>query len=162
MRPGFPDFFRSFFDTRVERYNRYMSDILITPALTVAGGLVVYGATQLAQRFWLGPVTELTKALGRASYVRVYYENVYTQPGFVRAELTAEASKELRKCACELIASLSAVRSYWAFRILRQLPPRDTVRKAADIFIGLSNASKKEDGRDAWKEAGELKTLLGA
>jgi hypothetical protein len=36
------------------------------------------------------------------------------------------------------------------------------VRKAADIFIGLSNASKKEDGRDAWKEAGELKTLLGA
>jgi hypothetical protein len=138
-----------------------MSDVLMTLALTVAGGLVVYGATQLAQRFWLEPVTELTKALGRASYVTEYYANVYTAPGIVPAELTAEASKELRKCACELRASLRAVRSYRAFRILRQLPPRDTVERAATVLIGLSNASKEEDARDAWKEANELKTLLG-
>lgn len=41
-----------------------MDNILIGPALTVAGGLVIYGATQLAQRFWLNSVTELMKSLG--------------------------------------------------------------------------------------------------
>ncbi|MGA3027795.1 MAG: hypothetical protein ABSF98_23810 [Bryobacteraceae bacterium] len=133
----------------------------MTSTLTVAGGLVVYGATQLAQRFWLDPVTEAMKALGRASYVFVYYADVYRAPGIVREELTAEASKELRMCGAELKASLTAVRSYWAFRMLRQLPPRDSMERVASLFIGLSNAKMKEDARDARKEADELKTLLG-
>jgi hypothetical protein len=54
---------------------------LLTPAVTIAGGLVVFGATQLAQRFALDPVTDLVKALGRAAFVVTYYEHVYCNPG---------------------------------------------------------------------------------
>ena len=57
-----------------------MPNALITSSLTVAVGLVVYGATQFAQRFWLDPVTDLMKALGRAAYACVYYANVYSSP----------------------------------------------------------------------------------
>jgi len=138
-----------------------MFETVMTPALTVAGGLVVYGATQLAQRFWLDPVTELMNALGRASFAAVYYANVYTAPGIVPDELTAEASRELRKCAAELISRLRTVRSYWVFRILGQLPRKDTVKRSAALLFGLSNAKMREDGRDARKEADELRTLLG-
>lgn len=60
--------------------------ILTTPAITVAVGLVVLGATQIAQRFWLDPATELIKVLGRTPASR--------------------GSIEQRKCAAELLSSL--------------------------------------------------------
>ena len=138
-----------------------MPDAIITSTLTVATGLVLYGATQLAQRFWLEPVMDLMKALGRASYATTYYANVYSSPGTVREDLGAESSKELRKCASELLAALRTVRSYRAFEILRQLPPKGDVQRAAGILIGLSNASKMDDTGSVWKEADELKSILG-
>jgi hypothetical protein len=133
---------------------------LLGPAVTIAGGLVVFGASQLAQRFWLDPATELLKALGRASYATVYYANVYASPGRVLEEFALEAAKELRKSASELRANLRGVRFYWAFRLMRQLPPKDDLNKIAGLLIGLSNVSK-DDTREAWKEADELKRLLG-
>lgn len=74
-----------------------MPNALITSALSVAVGLVVYGAAQFAQRFWLDPVTDLMKALGRAAYACVYYAIVYSSPGVVRPELTQESSTPGRK-----------------------------------------------------------------
>src|SRR5579872_1465282 len=136
-------------------------DSLLTSALTISGALVVYGATQFAQRFWLDPATDLTRALSRASYLAIYYANIYSRPGVVREELTAEASRELRKCAAELRAGLRAVRSYLVFRAFRQVPARDEVKRAADILVGLSNATKKDDTRDAWREGDELRRILG-
>ena len=139
-----------------------MPNALITSSLTVAVGLVVYGATQFAQRFWLDPVTDLMKALGRAAYACVYYANVYSSPGVVRPELAQESSKELRKCASELLAALRAVRCYWVFRVLlRLLPPEAEIQEATRLLIGLSNASKVEDMRDAWKETDRLRQILG-
>jgi hypothetical protein len=137
-----------------------MIDIL-GPAVTIAGGLVVFGATQLAQRFWLDPATELLKALGRASYATVYYANVYASPGRVREGFALEARKELRKSASEIRADLRGVHSYWAFRLMLQLPPREDVNAIAGYLIALSNASTEDDTREAWKEANELKKLLG-
>lgn len=137
-----------------------MIDIL-GPALTIAGGLAVFGASQLAQRFWLDPATDLLRSLGRAGYVTTYYANTYASPGRVREELALEAAKELRKVASELRANLRVVRSYWAFRLVGQLPPKDDVNAIAGYLIGLSNVSKEEDTRKAWSEADELKRLLG-
>ncbi|HEX4136911.1 MAG TPA: hypothetical protein VHY84_20030 [Bryobacteraceae bacterium] len=139
-----------------------MPNILITPALTIAGGLVIFGATQLAQRFGLDPVTDLMKALGRAAYVVTYYANVYSSPGVnFRDDLEFEASKELRKSASELLASLRAVHLHSFFCLLRQVPSNNDVKRIASLLIGLSNASVREDARSAWSEANELKKLLG-
>ncbi len=136
-------------------------NILMTPAITVAVGLVVFGATQIAQRFWLDPVTELMKALGRAAYVHAYFANVYASPGAVPQELASEASKKLRKCAAELRATLRAVRFYRAFQAMNRLPPKEDVRQAAGLFIGMSNVSMAADTNEVWKEAGEIAKLLG-
>jgi hypothetical protein len=139
----------------------YMDNVFITPAITIAGGLVVFGATQLAQRFSLDPVTDLMKALGRTAYVVTYYANVYASPGvkFVD-DRDMEASKELRKCASELVASLRAVRFFWFFCLLRQIPSKECVEQMVKLLIGLSNVSAREDARSAWAEANDLKRLL--
>jgi hypothetical protein len=134
---------------------------IITSALTVGVGLVVYGATQLAQRFWLDPATELMKTLGRATFVCDFYANVYSSPGAVGGDLAVECSHELRKCASDLLATLGTVRAYWVFRGLRQLPPKRTVQRIAGLLRGLSNASKVEDTPYVWMEANELRILLG-
>jgi len=107
-------------------------------------------------------VTDLMKALGRAPYACVYYANVYSSPGIVREDLAQESSKELRKCASELLAALRAVRCYRVFQaLLGQLPARADVQEAAGLLIGLSKASKVEDTRDAWKETDRLRSILG-
>ena len=136
-------------------------NILMTPAITVAVGLVVFGATQIAQSLWLDPVTEMMKALGRDAYVHAYFANVYASPGAVPKELASEASKELRKCAAELRATLRAVRFYRAFQAMNRLPPKENVRQAARRFIAISNVSTEEDTKEVWKEADEIAKLLG-
>lgn len=82
---------------------------------------------------------------------------MYTSPGAVASELAAESRKKLRKCAADLRANQRAIRSYWAFRLLGQLPPEDDVKKAASLLIGLSNVIKAEDnlGIEDQKRAGD-------
>jgi hypothetical protein len=131
-----------------------MSNILITPAITIAGGLVFFGLTQLAQRFGLDPITDLRQALGRAAYVVVYYANVYESAGVkLPDDMQREASKERRKCASELMASLWAVRFYWFFRLIR-LPSKKDVKLISSLLMGLSNESGRGDLE-------ELRRLLG-
>jgi hypothetical protein len=131
-----------------------MSNILITPAITIAGGFVLFGVTQFAQRFALDPITDLRKALGRAAYVVVYYANVYDSAGVnLPDDMKSEASKERRKCASELMASVWAVRFYWFFRLVG-LPSRKDVEQISSLLIGLSNESGRGD-------IDELKRLLG-
>lgn len=78
-----------------------------------------------------------------------------------RHDIKQESSKELRKCASELLAALRAIRCYWVFKVLLwQLPPKAEVQEAARLLIGLSNASKVEDMRDAWKETDRLRRIL--
>jgi hypothetical protein len=146
-----------------------MPNILITPAITIAGGLAVFGATQLAQRFGLDPVTDLMKALGRAAYVEFYYANVCARPD-PPDNLKLEASVELRKCASELKGSLRAVRFHRLFCLMRQIPSKKDIERIVSLLIGQANNVSGRDGRSDWNAADvrsdwndsdELKTLLG-
>lgn len=132
-------------------------NILTTPAITIAGGLVVFGATQLAQRFALDPVTDLMKGLGRAAYVEIYYQNASSG---VSDDFKREASRERRKCAAELKASLRAVRFHAFFCLLGQIPSKKDIERTVSLLIGLSNESSA-DPISARTEAGELEKLLG-
>lgn len=139
---------------------------LLTPAITIAGGLVVFGATQLAQRFALDPVTDLVKALGRAAFV-VTYENVYCNPG-VDGPCWGEAKRELRKSASELAAALRAVRLHRVFCLLRQIPSKKAAKRTITLLIGLSSVHFEQKPSDAAEERGiveaqcdEVKRLLG-
>lgn len=112
-------------------------NILMTPAITVAVGLAVFGATQLVQRLWLDPVTEPMKALGRAAYVHAYFANVYASPGNVSPELDSKTSKKLRQCAAELRAELWAVRLYWPFQAVKQLPQKKCKASRPALYRNL-------------------------
>jgi hypothetical protein len=133
-------------------------------AITIAGGLIVFGATQLAQRFALDPVTDLMKALGRAAFVVTYYENRYCHPGVNGP--WEEAKRELRKSASELEANLRAVRLHRFFSLLKQIPkpPNGSIT----LLRGLSNAHFEQnpskaagERRHVEAECDEVKRLLG-
>lgn len=139
---------------------------LLTPAITIAGGLVVFGATQLAQRFALDPVTDHMKALGRAAFVVTYYENVYCNPGADGP--WEEAKRELRKSGSELAATLRAVRLHSFFCLLGQIPSKKAAKRIITLLIGLSNVRFEhqpsvaaEEGRRVEAECNEVKSLLG-
>jgi hypothetical protein len=132
-----------------------MSNIFITPALTIAGGLVLFGLTQCAQRFFLDPVADLRKALGRTAFVAIYYANVYASAGVNPPDdMKREAERERRKCASELSASLWAVQCYWLFHLVKQLPSKKDVKQIGSVLMGLSNQPTRA-------EFDELKRLLG-
>jgi hypothetical protein len=139
---------------------------LLTPAVTIAGGLVVFGATKLAQRFALDPVTDLVKALGRAAFVVTYYEHVYCNPGVDGP--WEEAKKELRKAASELEAALRAVRLHGFFCLLRQIPSKKAAKRIVKLLRGLSKVNfdprlsfAAEDRPRIEAECDEVKRLLG-
>lgn len=138
-----------------------MTDIFVTPAITVGAALVIYGLTQFIQRASLDPGSEVSKALGRAASAMIYYGNVYASPGIVREELTLECSRELRKCASELRGTLRAVRCYPLCRAVHKLPRQVDIERLAKTLIGLSNVSRREDADAAWIEANYAKRVLG-
>jgi hypothetical protein len=94
------------------------------------------------------------KALGRSKYIVLCYANVYASAGVSPSgDMKIEASKERRKCASELMVSLSAVRFYWFFHLVGQLPSKKDIKQIFSLLIGLSN----EPGRGDFDE---LKRLL--
>jgi hypothetical protein len=136
---------------------------LLTPAITIAGGLIVFGATQIAQRFALDPVTDLMKALGRAAYVVAFYCNPDVEAG-----PWEDAKKELRKSASELEANLRGVRLHGFFCLIGQIPAKETAKRIITLLRGLANVHHVrdqslavEERRLVEAECNEVKRLLG-
>ena len=138
------------------------ADAIMTAAITISGGIVVFGATQLFQRFWLEPIYEHSKAVGAASYALYYYGKCYANPGSADEETCKAASWALRKVAGDLAATASGVRLYYLSRSLRLVPKRDGVDKAIGNITAISNSlSLGNDGKENSRWANEAYSLLG-
>ncbi len=125
-----------------------MSDlwkIVLTSALTVAGGVLVLMVGQLFQRFFIEPLHEQAKVLGEIAYALTYYAPIYANPSPTRVvkradgvNLTDATEDALRALASHLIATTTAIRWYGLARCVFS-PPRKDVLEGAVTLIGLSN-----------------------
>jgi hypothetical protein len=116
---------------------------LLTAAITVALGFVVFVFGQIAQRFFIEPIQEQRRVIGEVAYVVLYYANV---SGLGKPERQQEASKKLRELAGELRSTLWTVPWYRFFQYLRLVEKRENVISASAGLVGWSNSLGLRDG----------------
>jgi hypothetical protein len=125
-----------------------MSDlvkILLTSAVTIFGGVVVYVCGQVTTRFFIDPYHEYLKTVGEIADTLVYYANVYMNPGSGDRERMDEASKILRQKASLLRVRAYAIPCHAWFAKLKLVPSQALIMKASAALIGLSNAVHSGD-----------------
>ena len=115
--------------------------IFVTSVFTVLSGILVFVVTQSFAKLVIEAVQEVRKVLGEIRYALVFYAQAIYTPGG-DAELEKEASKVIRRLACELRSKVESVPLYdfWSRWSGRFLPPRERAFQAASHLIGLSNS----------------------
>lgn len=140
-----------------------LTKILLTSSATALGAVLVFVVSQLLGRLAIEPIHDLKKLLGEVRYALVFHaQAILTPVGNRPAE--DEASKELRKLACNLQSKVSAVPCYECWAILSRgfLPRRKHAFEASRLLIGLSNSVHQDNRTD--KNAArisKLEMLLG-
>jgi len=135
-------------------------DILLTSALTILGGVLVFSLSQIVLRFLVEPIHEQAKAIGEIFFGLVYYADRYANPGSGRTEAMTEAADTLRRYASQLEGTTYAVRWYRLFERIGLAPSRERVNEAVGNLIRISNSIHTGNGRENSDDADKVKELL--
>jgi hypothetical protein len=122
-----------------------MSELLIA-GFTVALGYVVFVLGQFTQRLCIEPIQEQKRVIGEIAYLLDYYGNVES---VAKAGLTEEASRELRRLAGELRATLRTVLGYRVFALLRFVEKSDKVMTATTELKWVTLSIRMNDNAAA-------------
>jgi hypothetical protein len=118
---------------------------VLTAALTVVLGFVVFVLGQIAQRFFIEPIQEQRRVIGEIAHATVYYGNVgkLSEP-----ERRLEASGTLHELASKLRSTLWTVPLYKPCQFLGLVKREQRVLTASSHLIGWSNSviSAREEG----------------
>jgi len=118
-----------------------MSDlekILFTSALTVLGGVFVFGVGQLLLKFFMEPAHELRKAIAAVRHSLLFFAPDILTPVGRSPESSTKARDALLKNSADLYIWCEAIRCYWPISRLLGLPAKDKVLDAAKWLRGLS------------------------
>jgi hypothetical protein len=135
--------------------------IVLTSAVTILGGVVVFVCGQLIQRFCIEPVDQLARLIGEVGDALVFYANQYANPGIGTKEDMEEAYKVLRRQSGMLRVRAQLVRGYSLWHALGVLPARADVAKAAEGLMHLSNSVFRGDADLNVKVASDVRKRLG-
>ena len=119
-----------------------MMSELLTAGFTVALGFIVFVLGQFTQRLCIEPIQEQKRVIGEIAYLLDYYGNVAS---VAKAGLTQEASRELRRLAGELRATLRTVLWYRLFEIPGVVEERDKVMTATTELKWVSLSMSMND-----------------
>jgi hypothetical protein len=113
----------------------------LTAALTIIGGVLVHGATQLLSKLVIDPVNEQRRILGEIDYALTYFARCYAnpKPSPGKCEAWDKAAEALRDYASRLTAATNVVRLYRFAHAVCGAPARDNVFEAASCLISISN-----------------------
>ncbi len=119
--------------------------LILTSSLTIIGGVTVYAIGRIIEKFYIDPVHEQAKIIGKIADSLIFYANVYFNPGIGRLEELDETSKILRQLASQLMASTQSLRGYWLLQFFRIVPKHKNVISAHHNLIGLSNSIHRNE-----------------
>ncbi|MEX5283773.1 hypothetical protein [Nitrospira tepida] len=137
-----------------------MFDVLLTSALTIIGGVVVFSLSQIVQRFLVEPVHEQAKVIGEIFFGLVYYADRYANPGTGKMEAMTEVADTMRRYASRLAGTTHAVRCYRLFECFGLAPNREAVDQAVHKLIRISNSVHTGNGRENSADADNVRKLL--
>lgn len=104
------------------------------------GGIAVYVVGQIVSKFFIEPVHELRKEIGRVRFNLAYHAPTILTPIGRSKEGSDKAWEALMTSSCELIAGLHAIPLYGVTRAIAfgVLPDRKAIEDAAVQLRGLS------------------------
>lgn len=116
-----------------------LEKIILTSALTVAGGLVVFVIGQMAQRLLIEPIQELRKAVGQIRFALLFHAPVLLTPVSRNVQRSDAAYEALMHSSCDLLMRVDAVPFYNVLAEFLQLfPSKKNVQDAAKWLRALS------------------------
>lgn len=126
--------------------------IVLTSALTIIGGVVVYLVSQVLSKFVIDPIHEQKKTIGQVADALIYHRNVYSSGGIVAREKLDAAHDDLRLLATELRSKTHLIPMYNFFSRYGVVLDLDNVVSASTELIRLSNMvyQKDTDWRDGF------------
>ncbi len=136
-----------------------LTKIILTAALTLFGGIVVFVAGQVVLKFFIEPIREQSKVISEINDSLIYFASFYMNPEPVRHMSFSsdrerdEASNTLRRHASQLDSKTKVIIWYRMWERLRVVPKRSGVTEACRGLIGLSNNlfSADRDGARVYK-----------
>jgi hypothetical protein len=131
--------------------------------LTAVFGILIFVVGQIVQRFFIEPIQEQRKTVGRIAHSVTFLRNVWLIPNseaYLMPDTAENASKTLRDLASQLRMSLRMVPFYRsAARLNCVLRPED-VETAASLLIAWSNHMLDDQQRGRARRIDELVALL--
>ena len=121
-----------------------LTKIVLTSALTVLGGVLVFVIGQIVVKFFFEPIREQSKVISEINDSLIYFSNLYMNPDSSRYLSSSlgnerdEASKILRRHAGQLDSKTNGIACYGFWKHLGVVPKRSAVTEACKGLIGLS------------------------
>lgn len=119
-------------------------------ALTVVTGVAVFVLGQIIQKWFIEPIQDQRKTIGRIANYLNFYANV--DPELSSPEDMKEAKRNIRGLSSSLHESLTLIPCYWLLSTLWIVPKRKAVLDAASNLIGMSNTLRSGDMTDKQNE----------
>jgi hypothetical protein len=119
-----------------------IAEIILTSALTLLGGVLVFVLGQIAIKFFLEPIHEFKKFLGEIEDALIFYANLpaYDQANEGTRKAILEAKDLFRQQAGRLMAKKKLIPWYKCLVKLRILASEENVVQIHRDLIGLSNS----------------------
>jgi hypothetical protein len=139
--------------------------IIITAALTLIGGLILFILSNIFLKLILEPVQEMKKVIGEIHEETIYYSNLYHNPLIIEPWVSKrkptdeqtqnyrDGSEKLRRLSARLRATENVIPLYEVTRRLFALPSSSKVDEAARRLIFLHNSMYQTGRGDKWVDA---------
>jgi hypothetical protein len=113
---------------------------ILTSALTVGGGVIVFVAGNVFTRFIIEPLQDWRRFKGELADALAFHADVYTYPPASTDAEWKTASVALRRSASQLLGRVNAIPCYSLLSSLHLVPHWSDVWESHRCLIGISNS----------------------
>lgn len=139
--------------------NHYIPDqntsAVITAAVTVISGVLIYILGQIVQNFILKPIQDFRIVLTAVSHKMKFRENILTT-SVADLNVIQQACAEMRDLSSNIESRYIIIPFKKPLSVIRAIPSSENVRIAAQKLIFLSNAGGKSGSESKNHDAIEL------
>lgn len=126
-----------------------MVQIFITTFITVFSGTLVFVLGQIINKFFIEPIHNQSKVVGKIGYNLIFYSYIINNPGLsldtMPQDVRQEAYQELRGLASEIMMRTYIIKGYCFFEKLKIVPRQNYISEVSSDLIGLANSILRSD-----------------